>query len=1037
MSDEPRTPSHEDDDTRTMHAAPGEAAAPELAGMPGEVDGYRLLGVLGQGGMGVVYLAEQSEPRRRVALKVIRGSAHTDSLHVRLFRREAETLGRLRHPDIGAIYGAGRLPDGRPYFAMELVEGPTLDAYLSARPSPANRPELLHRLALAGRIAEAVHYAHQRGVIHRDLKPSNIIIPAPGAGVAPSSSSAGAPDVKVLDFGLARLTDDDSQASLMTDVGEIRGTLPYMSPEQVRGDTQALDVRSDVYTLGVILYEMLAGQRPYEVSRTSLPEAMRVIAEQEPRSLRDTPSGLARIDTDLQSIVLKALAKEPERRYSSAAALAEDLERYRHSQPVLARTPSTAYQLRKLVARHKPLVGALAVALVAIVVAAIVSTAMFVRARSEAAKAKQVAAFLGDMLKGAGPSVAAGRDTELLREILDRTAARVKQELAGQPEVAAGIEQVLGRTYLQIGDLETAETHARSALETHRRLHRGRHEAVAAGLSLLAEIYWQSGRLAIADSLGREALAMRRALHRGPHEGTAEALTTLGGIQLDASQIESAEPLLREGLAMSQKLHPHGDRMVAVGLNSLGNLMHFSGRFDQADSLQRLALAMHRRIGGDLSPDVMVDLLNLGQVEIDRGRFAAAESLIRAGLEVGERIHTGPHPDRVGGLLALVGVHLRTGAMTRAESLAQEALGVARGVRGGGSRAVGDALSSLGVIANTVGRAEEALAYHREALAAFRSEGSVGASRAASALDNLASALTSVGRFDAADSAYREAISLKLAAYGPDNPQTLLTQNNYARMKYFLGDVAGAEALFREVLAGRRRTLGEGSDQVAVSMSDLARALQARGRLAEAESLFTRSVAIVTERLGAEAMNTNIVLGSLGRLYREQGRYAEAARALRTARAHLIAQFGPARPEVRWTDHELAGALGAEGPSREADSLFAALAGAPAPPLPPSDMLRFHLAYGKYLARLGREAEAEKYLLLAEGALREPRESNTRRRLDVLEALVGLEQAWGRRAPSAARAAALARWTAVRDAEAPELRRAIEEGRVANLEKRR
>lgn len=149
-----------------------------------------------------MYLAEQNEPRRRVAIKVIRGSAHTDSLHVRLFRRETETLGRLRHPNIGAIYGAGRLPDGRPYFAMELVEGPTLDAYLASRPSPANRAELLHRLALAGRISEAVHYAHQRGVIHRDLKPSNIVIPAPSDGSAPSSTSAGMPDVKVLDFGL-------------------------------------------------------------------------------------------------------------------------------------------------------------------------------------------------------------------------------------------------------------------------------------------------------------------------------------------------------------------------------------------------------------------------------------------------------------------------------------------------------------------------------------------------------------------------------------------------------------------------------------------------------------------------------------------------------------------------------------------------------------------------------------------------------------------------------------------------------------------
>lgn len=1025
MSDEPSPPGSEHDETRTMHAGPDQARAPELLGMPEEVDGYRLLGVLGQGGMGVVYLAEQREPRRRVALKVIRGSAHTDSLHVRLFRREAETLGRLRHPDIGAIYGAGRLPDGRPYFAMELVEGPTLDAYLASRPSPAQRSELMHRLALAGRIAEAVHYAHQRGVIHRDLKPSNIVIPTAAAG-----SSAGAAGVKILDFGLARLSDDDSQASWLSDAGEIRGTLPYMSPEQVRGETQTLDVRSDVYTLGVILYEMIAGARPYEVSRASLPEAMRVISEQDPRPLRGTPSGLERVDTDLQSIVLKALAKEPERRYSSAAALAEDLERYRGSQPVLARTPSTAYQLRKLVARHRPIAAALAVALVAIVASAIVSTAMYVRARTEADKARQVAAFLGDMLEGAGPAVARGRDAALLREILDRTATRVKNELAGQPDVAAGIEQVLARTYLQIGDLAAADQHARSAYETHRRLRRPPHADLATDLATLSEANWRRGQLAAADSIGRESLAMWRALHRGPHDETASLLISLGSIDLEASRQTDAEPLMREGLAMSQTLHPEGDRTTAVGLNALGNLMHYSGRLEQADSLHQLALALHRRMGGELNPDVVVDLLNLGQVEIERGRFAEADSLVRAGLAIGQKIYTEPHPDQVGGLLALAAVNFRIGANARAESLARVALGVARSVRGGGEGAVGDALSGLGVFVGAAGRNEEALALHRQALAAFRSAGDAALSRVAGSLDNLAGALAGLGRFDAADSAYREAIPLKQATFGPFNPQTLLTQNNYARMKYSLGDVAGAESLFRQVLAGRRSVLGDSSDQVAVSLSDLARAVQARGRLDEADSLLVQSSGILEARLGPEAMNSNIVRASLGRLHREQGQYARAATELRTARDRLAAVLGPSNPNVQWINHELAGALGASGPSREADSLFASLARAPATHLPPGDAPRFELAYGKYLARVGRDAEAEKHLLLAEAGLRAPRESNMRRRMQVLDALVELEQAWGTRTPSAARAAALARWTATRDAEAPELRKAIEEGRV-------
>ncbi len=875
-----------------------------------------------------------------------------------------------------------------------------------------------------------MHYAHQRGVIHRDLKPSNIVIPAPGDGGSASAGSAAALDVKVLDFGLARLTDDDSQMSVMSDVGTIRGTLPYMSPEQVRGETLALDVRSDVYTLGVILYEMLAGERPYEVSKASLPEAMRVISEQEPKALRDTPSGMARVDADLQSIVLKALAKEPERRYSSAAALAEDLERFRSSQPVLARTPSTAYQLRKLVARHRPLVAAASVALVAIVAAAVVSTAMFLRARNEAAKARQVAAFLSDMLEGAGPSVARGRDTALLREILDRTAERVKNELARQPGVAAGIEQVLGRTYLQIGDLLAAEQHARSAYELHRRVHKGRHEDVAHDLSLLAETQWRRDRLADADSLAREALGMWRELEKGPHEGTAEALTTLGNIQLDASRFESAEPLLRDGLAMSQKLHPAGDRSVAVALNSLGNLMHYTGRFEAADSLQRLALAMHRRISGEWSPDTQADLLNLAMVEIDRGRFAAAESLARMGLAVGDRIYTEPHPDQAGGLLVLAGVYLRTGDQARAESLAYRSLEIARSVRGGGADAMAKAHSALGVFAADVGRNEEALAHHREALAALQGSGALRVGMIATALDNMAIAYTGLGRFAEADSVYRQAIPLKLEAYGPENPATLLTMNNYARMKYFLGDVAGAEASFRDVLAGRRAALGDSSDQVAVTMNDLARCALARGHMTEAESLFTESLAIVRARLGPEAMNTNFVYASLARLHRERGQHARSARELREARGHLAKAMGDANYNLAWVDIELAASLGAAGPSREADSLFASIARAPAASLPPADRLRLHYNYGMYLAQTGRFAEAEKYLLLAEQDLREPREFNVRRRLDVLNTLVELQRTWGTTAPSPARAAALKRWTSARDAEAPELRAAIEEGRV-------
>ncbi len=330
-------------------AAITKVSEPPQPPLPEMIGHYRIIRRLGVGGMGIVYEGEQQTPKRLVAVKVVRGGQYIDANRVKLFQREVQTLARLRHASIGAIYEAGRTEDGQHFFAMELVLGMRLNEYVRQ----ANVPRV-NRLKLFCRICEAINYAHQRGVIHRDLKPSNILVDVEG-------------NPKILDFGLARITDPEAAlATTGTEIGKFMGTLPYMSPEEARGNPDEIDVRTDVYSLGVVLYELLVDRLPYTVSRSAIPEAIRIICEDRPKR----PSFYDKtLRGDLDTITFKALEKERGRRYQSALAMAEDIERSLADQPILARPPSIAYSMGKLFRRHR-LVAVVAAAVILVVVGA-------------------------------------------------------------------------------------------------------------------------------------------------------------------------------------------------------------------------------------------------------------------------------------------------------------------------------------------------------------------------------------------------------------------------------------------------------------------------------------------------------------------------------------------------------------------------------------------------------------------------------------------------------------------------------------------
>jgi serine/threonine protein kinase/Tfp pilus assembly protein PilF len=703
-------------------------AAPAV---PDWIGPYRVLRRVGRGGMGVVYEAEQQNPRRTVALKVLHSTAHLDDHYERLFRREVQVLAHLRHPSIAAIHEAGRAPDGRSYFAMELVQGVSLLQY-------ASQASLSHeaRLRLFKDVCDAIAYAHQRGVIHRDLKPSNILVDA-----------AGRP--KVLDFGLAKVLEVDPEAPAMTavtEVGRIQGTLPYMSPEQVRGEPLGIDIRSDVYSLGVVLYELLVGRLPYVIDSNNLLAAAKAISEQQPVP----PSSIDRtLRGDLETILKKALEKDKEHRYQSAAEFAEDIRRYLHDETVIARPPSRSYQLRKFAKRNRPFVAAAAAVFLVLVAGIVGVTVALQRAQSErdrAIRAEQAAetrrseaqaviGFLTDMLRAADPA-AGGRDLTV-RDALDRAAQKIDTAFQEQPVINAGVRSAIGEVYFSLGVYDQAEANLKPAMDVLRREY-GDHLDVAGSIQNVAVLLTYRGDLVGAEPLFREAIAMRKRLgdegssemgaawnqlaallqkkgdfpgsedafqealvvqrrvQDGPHRGVVMVLNNLGSLWIERGKNQEAEVVLREATDIYGQIGEENTSEAATTMGNLAAVLRNQGRYDEAEPLQRKVLTIQRKLLGNDHPSVGLALHNLGTVLSKKGQHEESESLLRESLRVFKTV-LGPEHTNVGIVSRGLGeALLAKGDASAAEELLRQAVEIHRKTLPSGHWQIAVSESSLG-----------------------------------------------------------------------------------------------------------------------------------------------------------------------------------------------------------------------------------------------------------------------------------------------------------------------------------------------------
>jgi len=756
------------------------------------IDRYLLVEKIGEGGMGEVWLADQQEPvRRRVALKLIKAGMNSREV-IRRFESERQALALMDHPAIAKVFDAGSTPQGTPYFVMEYASGEPITSYCDNRRLPTR-----DRLELFRQVCEAVQHAHQKAIIHRDLKPSNILVTEVDGRAMP----------KVIDFGIAKaLTQNLTGETMFTRVGALIGTPEYMSPEQALTSGEDIDTRTDVYSLGVVFYELLAGARPIELGKIPLAEFLQRLRETEPpkpstritthdpgtstevaRRRQSEPAVLARqLHGDLDAIALKAIEKDRSRRYSTPLEFAADIARYLRNEPVSARAPSASYRAGKYIRRHRVGVAAAVFVVLLLVSFGVAQTAQLRRTTRERDRGNRVTDFMTRMFKVSNPSEARGK-TITAREILDQSSKEIETGLAKEPEVQAQMMHVMASVYDGLGLFSNAESLARRAVEIRRRVLGVDQAETLNSMDLLASVLNEENREKEAEQLCRETLEARRRVLGPENRDTLASMYSLGGILNQEGRYPQAEKVHRELVDKASRALGRNDQLTAQAMHQLAVDLAYQGKLPEAEKVFRDTLEYDTRRYGTDHPEVLRDRSDLAACLQQQEHFGEAEKIYAELIPADRRVLGPDHPRTVLAMGNLALALTLDGKHAEAEKLFRETLEIKRRVLGPEHRSTTVTMANLAQVLEYEGHNSESERVFEETLRIQRRTLGPTHSDTLSTLEGFGELLRSEKRYPEAEKTLREALDSRRRTLGDDHPDVAESAYNLASVQALEG----------------------------------------------------------------------------------------------------------------------------------------------------------------------------------------------------------------------------------------------------------